>query len=310
VGQKGDLPNLSLRVLLVFLAVAILLCSVPASFAYSGKALTLRVYADGYVDVTQTLATGSRSTSVVVPLLSEVVSNLVATDQNGSPLSYSFGPGNANITVYTLGATSVTLRYDTDALTSKNGTVWTLTYATEYNSTVVLPPLSTLSFVSGAPYPSPYSINETNAAPELDVPAGTWTISYGAPIAGLTTTSSPGPGGGASGFLGLSAREAEEAGAAAAALAAAGLSILLWRRRGPGPTGGGLRPDDVQVLSFIRENGGKVLEPEIRAKFALPKTSGWRQIKRLERLGYVRVRKIGTQNQIEVVKDRGASPQG
>jgi uncharacterized membrane protein len=57
-------------------------------------------------------------------------------------------------------------------------------------------------------------------------------------------------------------------------------------------------------LNFIQEKGGKVLEPEIRTKFALPKTSAWRQIKRLERFGYVKVTKIGSQNQIELVKER------
>jgi len=36
----------------------------------------------------------------------------------------------------------------------------------------------------------------------------------------------------------------------------------------------------------------------------LPKTTAWRQIKRLERLGYVTVTKIGSQNQIEIVKNR------
>jgi uncharacterized membrane protein len=72
----------------------------------------------------------------------------------------------------------------------------------------------------------------------------------------------------------------------------------------PRTRGKDLRPDDVQVINFIQEKGGKVLEPEIRMRFALPKTSAWRQIKRLERLGYVKVTKIGSQNQIELLKKR------
>ena len=79
--------------------------------------------------------------------------------------------------------------------------------------------------------------------------------------------------------------------------------LYLRRRRAPlEPQGVELRPDDVKVIEFISEKGGKVLEPEIRMRFALPKTSAWRQIKRLERLGYVRVTKIGSQNQIELLK--------
>jgi hypothetical protein len=93
----------------------------PLSVAALGESLTLRVYSDGYVNVTQVVVSSSKATSVTIPLLSSVVSNLVATDQNGSPLSYGFPSGASNLTVYTLGATIVTLRYDSNALTSKNG---------------------------------------------------------------------------------------------------------------------------------------------------------------------------------------------
>jgi uncharacterized membrane protein len=87
------------------------------------------------------------------------------------------------------------------------------------------------------------------------------------------------------------------------ALVAGGALLHLRRRNAPlEPQNLELRPDDVKVIEFISEKGGKVLEPEIRMRFALPKTSAWRQIKRLERLGYVKVTKIGSQNQIELLK--------
>jgi uncharacterized membrane protein len=270
--------------------------ALPASAAGGPQSATLTVYADGYVHVNQTFYASSKAVSVQVPLLSSSVSDLVATDQSGSPLSYSFSAGG-NITVYTLGATSVTLQYDTGALTSKNGTVWTLGFRSLYNSTVVLPPLATLTSVSG----TPYSINETGTATELFLPAGTWRISYGVPFSGLTLTGSgtsvgsPPP----EGDLGLAA-----AGGTAVAVAAGGGGLYLWRRRSAAPRRGDLRPDDLQVLDFIREKGGRVVEPEIRTRFAIPKTSAWRQIKRLERLGYVKVEKVGSQNQIELRKDR------
>ena len=95
-----------------------------------------------------------------------------------------------------------------------------------------------------------------------------------------------------------------EVGAVVLAIVVGGLSLRWWRRRGLGQISVELRPDDVQVLNFIQEKGGKVLEPEIRTRFALPKTSAWRQIKRLERLGYVKVTKIGSQNQIEILRQR------
>ena len=277
------------------------LLAAPAGFAAGSQSLSLRVYSDGYVAVTQTLPTDPRAASVQMPLLSSAIYDLVATDQNGSPLSYGFSSGGSNITVYTLGATAVTLRYDTDSLTGKNGTVWTLVYTAEYNSTVVLPRFSTLISVSGAPY----SINKAALSPEVTLSPGSWKVTYGVPIGNVTsavTTSQTGTAtasnSGTQEGSGPSYWQDLVIGTVAAIAATAG--FLWWRGRGSGLTAGDLRPDDIQVLNFIREKGGKALELEIRAKFALPKTSAWRQIKRLERLGYLKVTKAGSQNQVEL----------
>ncbi|MDG7008716.1 MAG: hypothetical protein JRN06_10850 [Nitrososphaerota archaeon] len=275
---------------LVILGVSLLLLTAaPSAFAYASSSLVLNVYPDGYVLVAQTLTVDSNATSIVVPLLSPAVSDLVATDQNGSPLSYGFASGGENMTIYTLGATQLTVKYDTNGLTSKNGTVWTLAFASDFNSTVVLPQLSSLTSVSG----TPYSIKENGASPELALSAGPWEIGYGVSIEGV-----------ASPTQGLGLFQLFEAGTLVAAAVAGGVLVWWWRGRGLGPVRQDLRPDDVQVLNFIREKGGKVLEPEIRMRFALPKTSAWRQIKRLERGGYLKVTKIGSQNQIELLKNR------
>jgi uncharacterized membrane protein len=295
--------NRPARLLLASLLLLLLLA--PAAFAAAEQSLTLTVYSDGYVYVAQVVPADPRATSVQVPLLSNEVSNLVATDQDGAPLSYGFGPGGTNLTVYTLGATSVTLRYATNSLTGKNGTVWTLAYSANYNATVVLPQFSTLISASG----TPYSINETNMAPEVTLSPGTWKVSYGVPIGNVTTTvatSTGGTPGGSPGQTSTGTSETEEVvGIIAVAAIAGGLSFWWWKKRSIAPLGANLRPDDVQVLNFIREKGGRALELEIRARFALPKTSAWRQIKRLERLGYVKVTKVGSQNQIDLLKERG-----
>ena len=294
--------------LLVFSAgIVILLAFASSSAGLTSRSLTLTVYADGYVHVRQSFAVDPNATSVQVPLLSAAVSDLVATDQNGSPLSYGFASGGSNLTVYSLGASSVTLAYDTSSLTSKNGTVWTLTYRAAFNSTVVLPPLSTLTSASGVPALPPYTISKAGTSPELTLPAGNWDISYGVPFVGVSSTTVGQPTTyqtGASSQPG--AGQVELAAGALAAVFVVGVAFALWRRRRSVPNRGDLRPDDVQVLGFIREKGGKVLEPEIRTRFALPKTSAWRQIKRLERMGYVKVTKAGSQNQIELVNEREA----
>jgi uncharacterized membrane protein len=297
---------LSRKSIVLLATVALILPMASASVAVTSKSLTLTVYSDGYVNVAQTLSTDPKASTVQVILLSQAVSDLVATDQNGSPLSYSFS-GRSNVTVYTLGATEVNVTYSTDNLTAKSGTVWTLRFGAGYNSTLTLPQYSTIESVSG----TPYSIGQTNNSPQLTLSPGTWEVSYGVPIGSsstgtVTTSTGTGP---SSESSGLTTVQGAELGAAAAVIITAALGYIWWKRRRLGPISGDLRPDDVQVLNFIQEKGGKVLEPEIRMRFALPKTSAWRQIKRLERMGYVRVTKIGSQNQIELLRERGAAGQ-
>jgi len=91
-------------------------------------------------------------------------------------------------------------------------------------------------------------------------------------------------------------------------IAALGVLILL-RRRGPPKANSllkkhpDLRTEDREVIQFIAEKGGKVLEAELREKFSgLPRTTLWRLVKRLERMDIVTVKKIGLQNQIELTK--------
>jgi len=85
-------------------------------------------------------------------------------------------------------------------------------------------------------------------------------------------------------------------------LAAAGAFVVLRRMRSTAADPAALRPEDIEMLRFIRDRGGKVVEAEIRQRFTVPRTTAWRQAKRLEQLGYIRVSKLGSQNQLELVR--------
>ncbi len=294
--QKGGL----LLVAVLALSLVLLSPNALADMNVVVSTLTIQVYADGSAYMTQHIVAKASATSVSVRLLSSVLSSgVIVTDENGAPLEYAVT--GTNITVYTLGATGVTIRYDTLNLTSKIGIVWTIEFSADYNTTLVLPPQSTLTYVSG----TPTTLQVQNGSPTATLSPGRWKVSYGVSIGTVTssetTTTASQPGGSFGAIPGGATTVVASALVAALALA----SIVLLRRRGPSDgAASGLRPDDVRVLDFISEKGGKVLEPEIRARFALPKTSAWRQIKRLERLGYVKVTKIGSQNQIELVRKR------
>jgi LPXTG-motif cell wall-anchored protein len=337
------------------------LASQSAGASVAVSSVTLKVYSDGTAAVTQVATAGANDTSVSLQLLSPIIASPVVFDQTGSSLYFQIT--GANITIYTVGATGMTLEYATTALTSKQGTVWTLAFAAYYNTTVTLPQRSTLLSVSG----TPSQLSNNDGSPVVVVSPGQWKIDYGVPVqvptsssttsststatstttstssvasssssssatssssSGITSTSTAASSSsGSSTLVPTSSSSSTQSGSSrgnssstniatspsasqdlaiagiATALVAGGALLYLRRRNAPlGPQNLELRPDDVKVIEFISEKGGKVLEPEIRMRFALPKTSAWRQIKRLERLGYVKVTKIGSQNQIELLK--------
>ena len=62
-----------------------------------------------------------------------------------------------------------------------------------------------------------------------------------------------------------------------------------------------LRQEEKDVLIFLDENNGKAFESEIRKKFPdIPRTSLWRLVRRLEKEGIVKVRRVGLENLVEL----------
>ncbi len=108
-----------------------------------------------------------------------------------------------------------------------------------------------------------------------------------------------------------------------AAAAMALLLIILFRRRSGSPmfaykkevrhvdaeallrSRPQLRLEDREAMQYLADSGGEAFETELREKFQLPKTTIWRQVRRLQREGLVEVRKIGGQNLIRIREDIG-----
>jgi uncharacterized membrane protein len=64
-----------------------------------------------------------------------------------------------------------------------------------------------------------------------------------------------------------------------------------------------MREDDKEIVKFISDKGGQVLESELRKKFLQPRTTMWRAVKRLERLGVIEIDKKDLQNLVKLKKD-------
>ena len=285
----------------------------PVSYV---QATSINVSAEGDATINQTLLMPQNTTEVTIPLLSAQVGDILAIDEAGTPVSYEIS--GANITIYTLGDSFIDLTYYTSSLTTKQGSVWTVDYTWGSNSTLELPPQSTILSLSSAPL----SASNQGGVPVLVLGPGTWDVSYGLPIAvsqSQTSTSKSGTGsasstGASSAVSSVASSTSSSSGSsqttagtatlilAALVLAAATGFLALRRTRSVAANPAALRPDDIEMLRFIRDRGGKVVEAEIRERFSVPRTTAWRQAKRLEQLGYIRVSKVGSQNQLELVR--------
>ncbi len=104
-------------------------------------------------------------------LLAPNFQRLLATDENNTPLVVETNA--STVTINTLGASHVMLVYETNALTTLDGAVWTLKVNIAVNATVILPANSQLVFVN----PKPIRVSDSTP-PAIEISAGTWEISY------------------------------------------------------------------------------------------------------------------------------------
>jgi len=168
------------RTVFVGFAILFLLMSATVTAAdeseFQVESTDLQIYRDGLVRVTQTLSVNETVPAVTFPLLNSSVDNFIVLDENQTVLDYE--ADGINLTVFTLGATSVSLQYDTDSLTRKDFGVWTFLVDTPYNLTIQLPEDLTLVYLSG----NPIAIESEGNQLMLTLFPDQWEISYIFPL--------------------------------------------------------------------------------------------------------------------------------
>jgi uncharacterized membrane protein len=168
------------RTVFVGFAILFLLMSATVTAAdeseFQVESTDLQIYRDGLVRVTQTLSVNETVPAVTFPLLNSSVDNFIVLDENQTVLDYE--ADGINLTVFTLGATSVSLQYDTHSLTMKDAEEWTFLVDTPYNLTVQLPEDSTLFYLSG----NPIAIESEGNQLMLTLFPDQWEISYIFPL--------------------------------------------------------------------------------------------------------------------------------
>ena len=282
-------------VIITIALISFITGTLVAQSLFEVESVDLVVYRDGLVHVTQTIIVDELAPEVTLPLLSSSIENVIVLDENQLAVDYEINEGN--LTVFTLGAERVVVEYDTISLTNKEAEVWTLVADNPYTLTVFLPQNSTVIYLSNMPT----AIDTNGTGIKLSLYPSQWEISYVLPL--LPEDGSEGNGASSTTI------PFEYLIAAIVALTAIVLSALLIvrRRRGPNvekilkayPQ---LKKEDKEVIEFLAERGGKAFEAEIRERFPdMPRTSLWRLVRRLERMEIVEVKKIGLENQVQLI---------
>ena len=168
------------RTVFTVLILTIILLSATVAAAdetgFQVESTDLQIYRDGLVRVTQTLTVNETFPMVTFTLLSSLVDNFIVLDENQTVLDYEID--GVNLTVFTLGATNVSVQYDTHSLTMKDAAEWTFLVDSPYNITAILPKESTIIYLSEAPA----SINTDGNTITLYLFANQWEISYIFPL--------------------------------------------------------------------------------------------------------------------------------
>lgn len=285
--------KISLKLLLVFMLTIFFTDNIAlfAQETYVIQKATLTVYRDGVVHVSITLLVDEYEPLIALPLLSppDSVDNIIVLDEKGSLLLYNLSEGN--IIIYSLGSTKVTVEYDTDGLTYKAYGLWTINFTAPFELTLILPENATVMYLSSIPL----AIRLSGWRLEMDLSPGNWKISYEIPIGypPVIPPSKPSD----QQIVPLPREYITAIVVSVSIVCIVALAAAQLRRRSIKA----LSDDEANIIRFLKKKGGRALEAELRESFPhIPKTTMWRLIKRLEKQGIVRVKKVGLQNVVEL----------
>ncbi|MCH9041932.1 MAG: MarR family transcriptional regulator [Thaumarchaeota archaeon] len=297
----------------VGLIVLAMTMSIQSSFS-STRTLDLIIHSDGSTHITSEIDVNYLDSDFELNLFGPSVNNFVAFEAvSGSLLSVDIIDDKA--IVDTLGSSSITVNYDIHDLISKEGRVWTFSFDSPSDYSLLMPETSVIIGMNVLPS----SMEQIDEQIKLNLSSGHTQIDY---IFGTTksTISTNQP---------ESAFNFMTAGLIIGPIIAVGIgaAILIKKKQSKSSkvyvaelskkqsepesldthTIFNLRPemreDDKEIVKFISENGGQVFESDLRKKFLQPRTTMWRAVKRLERLGVVEIYKKDLQNKVKLRND-------
>jgi len=296
------------------LIVVAMVMPIQSSFS-STRTLDLIIRSDGSTHITSEIDVDSFASDFELNLFGPSVDNFVAFEGiSGSLLSGDIIEDKA--IVDTLGSSSIIVDYDIHDLISKDGRVWTFSFDSPSDYSLLMPETSVIIRMSVLPN----NMEQIDEQIKLELSSGPAQIDY------IFGTTEPPISTNRSEFsfnfmtVGLIIGSIIAAGIGAAIILKKKQSKSISKVHVEAPSEkqsesksldtetifnlrSDIREDDKEIVKFISENGGQVFESDLRKKFLQPRTTMWRAVKRLERLGVVEIYKKDLQNMVKLRND-------
>ena len=296
---------------LILAGLIIIALTIPLQTSFSStRTLDLIIQSDGSTHISSHIDVDS--SNFELSLFGSSIDNFVAIGENDSILSGDII--NDKAIVDTLGSSSITVDYDIHDLISKEGRVWTFSFNSPLNYSLLMPENSVIVGMSVLPN----NMKQIDEQIKLELFSGPAQIDY---IFGNIPEPTTNQREYTLDFMtmGLIFGLIITAGITAAILIKKKQSKSSQVYAAPSSkkqseqesfdtyTIFNLRPemreDDKEIVKFISKNGGQVFESDLRKKFLQPRTTMWRAVKRLERLGVVEIYKKDLLNMVKLRND-------
>ena len=313
--RTEDIIETMAKIPLIIASLVVIAIVMPAQTSFgSTRTLELTLYPDGSTHVSSKIDVDPLAPDFETSLFGPSVDNFVAIGENGFLLSSEII--GDKVSIDTFGSSSISIDYDIHDLISKEGRVWTFSFDSPSDYTVLMPENSVIVGMSALPI----NMELVNEQTKLELSTGTSEINYIFSTSSVSSTNPPGSSIGSSFDYMIAAMIAVPI-----AAAVAGISLILTKKKQKSflvpenqkiiekeqnnkpidpNTIFSLRPemrdDDKEIVKFISQNGGEAFESELRKKFLQPRTTMWRAVKRLERLGVVEITKKDLQNMVKL----------
>jgi uncharacterized membrane protein len=307
------------KVPLLVASMIIVAALLPIQSSFSTpRDLDLIIYPDGSTHISTEIDVDPFLTDYEVNLFGSTIDNLVVIGDDGFLLDVDILHDTALI--QTFGSSEITIEYDIHDLVSKQGRLWTFSLDSPSDFTLLLPKNSAIVGMTNLPL-NMEIINEQN---QLTLSSGSTEIDYF-----FSTNSISNP---------VEEIKNEEdnslntiiVGIVGGIITIVLASIVIINRKNQKNVKEidekitkedvtvetnnildletifklkpDLREDDKELVKFIFDNNGEVLESELRKNFLQPRTTMWRAVKRLEREGVIEIEKKDLQNLVKLRK--------